>query len=65
MGAFHEDATIAIGKRIVELSIPPGSASAAIGIRAAVFPSTCSGSGHGARRPVDAGQGVEPYRGRG
>ena len=43
-GDFHEDATVTIGKRIVDLIEPHICASAAIGIRAAAFPSTCSGS---------------------
>ena len=43
-GTFHEDATVTIGKRIVDLIEPRICASAAIGFRAAASPSTCSGS---------------------
>ena len=42
-GAFHEDCTIGIGKRLAALSSHVGCASAAIGIRAAAFRSTYSG----------------------
>ena len=66
IGAFHEDATIAVGKRMVELVEPPGSGSAAIGIRAAASRSMCSGSMDRRRRGCGFPEpGVAPYRGRG
>jgi hypothetical protein len=42
-GAFHEDCTVAIAKRLVSCSRRNGCASAATGIRAAASRSTCSG----------------------
>ena len=66
-GAFHEDCTVAIGKRLVDAAASrAGCASAATGIRAAASRSTCSG--RPASLPKDVwvpDQGVAPYRGRG
>ena len=42
-GAFHEECTVAIGKKLVALLKPDGCASAATSIRAAACRSTCSG----------------------
>ena len=65
-GTFHEDATVTIGKRIVDLSSLPICASAAIGIRAAACPSTCSGISAPCPKALWLpDQGVAPYRGRG
>jgi len=49
-GAFHEDCTVMIGKRIADEISRNGCASAAIGIRAAAFRSTCSGRPAGCPR---------------
>ena len=66
-GAFHEDVTVAIGaSRRRHSSSRTGSASAAISIRAAACPSTCSGRPAIRRKDVWLpDQGVPPYRGRG
>ena len=65
-GAFHEDCTVGIGKRLRRCSSRNGCASAATGIRAAAFRSTCSG--RPGRLPKGVwlpDPGVAPYRGRG
>ena len=66
-GAFHEDCTVAIGRRLVDFAASrAGCASAATGIRAAACRSTSSG--RPVRRRTDLwipDQGVAPYRGRG
>jgi len=49
-GAFHEDCTVMIGKRIAAEIKPNGCGSAATGIRAAASPSTCSGRPANCRR---------------
>ena len=65
-GAFHEDCTLTIARKLIDTLAPSGCGSAAIGTRAAASRSTYST--RPASRPPDLwlpDPGVAPYRGRG
>ena len=65
-GAFHEDCTVAIGRRIVAIAEPSGCGSAAIGFPRGGIPiDVFWQSGPPPEGLWLPDQGVAPYRGRG